>query len=104
YEGSRFVELSGTNPPPPGPYPALISTNVPTVPGANYLLSFAAAANPDNPANGPINLLIDGSLAQTFNVGVNTNGWTNLNWAVLSYGFRATANSTRIQFAGTDGT
>lgn len=96
YEGNRFVQLSDSS-------VGTISTNVPTIVGRNYVLSFAYAPNPDNTAGETATVHID---ANVNNIAVTaaTNGWDSLDWRVAAYAFRAVSNSTLIQFEGHDAT
>src|SRR5208283_2723189 len=85
-EGNYSIDLDGSS-------AGGISTNITTVPGLPYTLSFAYARNPDsilgafgNPANIHIpqaNVLINSNVVATL-VANYTNAWTNLDWQTYS--------------------
>jgi subtilisin-like proprotein convertase family protein len=96
YEGTNFVDMNGMN-------AGTISTNVPTVPGQTYLLSFAYSQNPDGRDNGhptaAVQLLANSSPLLTLSLTMAQNSWENLGWATTSVLFTATSPSTAITFA-----
>jgi subtilisin-like proprotein convertase family protein len=101
-EGSWMVDLDGSS-------AGGISTNIATVAGQAYTLSFTYARNPDsiagamgNPPHVPqANVLIDGNTNATV-VANYTNSWANLDWQTTSIVFTATASLTHLAFASLD--
>jgi subtilisin-like proprotein convertase family protein len=95
-EGTWLVDLDGSD-------AGTISTNIPTVPGQNYVLSFAYSRNADSvgvtipSANVLINNNPVGTLVADFN-----NTWASLNWHSTSYVFTATSPSTLLTFHSLD--
>jgi subtilisin-like proprotein convertase family protein len=92
YDGSYFVDLNGTQ-------PGSIVTNVPTVPGMTYTVSFAYARNPDSIGH----LVPSAQLVVNSNILLSVspataNSWANLQWALTSATFTATAASTPVEF------
>jgi subtilisin-like proprotein convertase family protein len=96
YEGVNFVDMNGF-------IAGTISTNVPTVPGQTYRLSFAYTQNPDGRDNGhptaAVQLLANSSPLLTLSLTMTDNTWDNLGWATTSVLFTATSPSTAITFA-----
>ncbi len=98
-EGTNWVDLDGFN-------PGAISTNVATVAGQNYTLSFTYSRNPDG-----INLhRIKTAVMQALQNGNSllvitnniTNTWSSLGWATTSVVFTATSNITTLTFKSLD--
>ena len=95
-EGNWLVDLDGSD-------AGTISTNIPTVPGQNYVLSLAYSRNADSvgltipSANVLINNNPVGTLAPNFN-----DTWASLNWHSTSYVFTATSPSTHLTFQSLD--
>jgi subtilisin-like proprotein convertase family protein len=104
YDGSWYIDLDGSA-------AGGVSTNITTVPGQAYMLSFAYARNPDSilgafgfPANIYIpkaNVLIDGGVLTNV-VTDYTNTWPNLEWKTMSCWFTATSPSTSLAFYSLD--
>lgn len=97
YDGAFFVDLNGTS-------AGTISTNVPTVVGVSYTLSFAYSQNPDGWISGyptaSARVLQNGNALLTFTLNeTNSASWANIQWATTSVVFTATAPFTQIQFA-----
>ena len=94
YEGIYYIDLIGDD-----NNPGIISTNIPTVPGATYKLGFAYSRNPDSIGFGTIphadvwinftNKVI--SLSPNQN-----NSWANLEWQTTSTVFTAVSSSTHL--------
>jgi subtilisin-like proprotein convertase family protein len=99
YEGDHFLELSGDT-----GQRGTVSTNIGTIPGNDYILSFAYAANPDNSNSQTAVITLGTSNLPPITLISGSNTWDNLNWGVASYPFRAGSASTLIQFAGQDST
>jgi len=93
-EGNYFVDLNGNN-------QGTITTNVPTVPGQSYVLSFAYAQNPNSLTNVTpgvaAQLRVDGITLVSLSV-TNTNSWAKLGWATTSVVFTAASSSTLVRF------
>ena len=91
FEGNYYLDISGTT------TLGNISTNVSTVIGQTYLLSFAYSKNPVGGAHA-VQLLANGSPLLAISVTTN-NSWPNLGWATTSVLFTATSTTTIITFA-----
>ena len=95
-EGNWMMDLDGVD-------AGTISTNIPTVPGQNYVLSLAYSRNADSvgltipSANVLINNNPVGTLVANFN-----DTWASLNWHSTSYVFTATSSSTLLTFHSLD--
>ena len=96
YEGTNYLDINGSD-------PGTISTNVTTVAGQTYNLSFAYTQNPDGRTDGhptaAVQVLQNSSSLLTLTLTMTTNSWPNLGWATTSVVFTATAPTTQIQFA-----
>ena len=98
-EGTNWVDLDGFN-------PGAISTNLATVAGQNYTLSFTYSRNPDGinlygKKTAVMQALQNGNslLVITNNI---TNTWSSLGWATTSVVFTATSNITTLTFKSLD--
>jgi hypothetical protein len=91
FEGTNYIDINGNN-------QGTISTNVPTVAGQAYQLSFAYSRNPDQAGADTVQLLAAGNPLLNLTVDTN-NSWVNLGWATTSILFTATSPSTQIKFA-----
>ena len=89
YEGQQWIDIQGNA-------PGIISTNIATIPGTQYQVSFAYRLNPDSATIGPAsaNISVDGNLI--LNVVAPTN---NLNWETTNVIFTATGSSTKLAVA-----
>jgi subtilisin-like proprotein convertase family protein len=89
YEGSNFIDLDGD-------VAGVISTNLPTVTGQSYILTFAYSKNPLG-STASANILQNSNplLTVTFN---GSNQWTNLGWQTTSVVFTATSPITELKF------
>jgi len=93
-----------------GSEPGTISTNIATVLGQTYRLSFVWCRNPDSIEGvlGDTNhvpsaeVLINNSVVMTL-VGDMENSWLDLQWQQASYTFTATGLSTELKFQSTSG-
>ncbi len=96
YDGTNYIDLNGNN-------PGTISTNVATVPGQTYQLSFAYTQNPDGRSHGvptvAVQLQANGSSLLALTLTDPNNSWANLGWAMTSVLFTATSPSTLFEFA-----
>jgi len=103
YEGNYLLDLDGSE-------PGTISTNIATVLGQTYRLSFVWCRNPDSIEGvlGDTNhvpsaeVLINNSVVMTL-VGDMENSWLDLQWQQASYTFTATGLSTELKFQSTSG-
>ena len=95
FEGTNYLDINGNN-------PGTISTNVPTVAGQTYQLSFAYAQNPDARTHGTptvtVQLQTNSNPLLTLSITKATNTWANLGWATTSLLFTATSPSTLFAF------
>ncbi|HEU5071985.1 MAG TPA: S8 family serine peptidase [Verrucomicrobiae bacterium] len=97
--GTFCMDINGNS-------PGTVSTNVSTIPGANYILSFAYSRNPDGIASGVprATALVNGT-ALTAVAPSFVNSWTNLNWQHAVAPFVAVGTNTTISLrADTPGT
>ena len=86
-----FMDLNGSQ-------SGTISTNIPTLPGQTYTLSFAYARNPNSPPTIPsAEILINGNPLGTV-IANQLNSWANLQWQTTSFVFTATAPLTKLTF------
>ena len=93
YQGNYCIDLDGSN-------AGGVSTNVPTLNGATYALSFAYCKNPN--ATAPTaQLLINGTVLGTV-APTLANSQHNLNWQTTSMVFTATSPSTLVAFHSLD--
>jgi hypothetical protein len=99
YSGNYFLDLDGFN-------PGEISTNIATIPGQIYSLSFAYSLNPDYAAHAEpfpqVQVLIDGNPLASFTVNITNTTWADLLWKTTSYVFTATSAVTSLQFKSLD--
>jgi subtilisin-like proprotein convertase family protein len=99
-EGTNYVDMDGFL------RPATISTNVPTVPGRIYTLTFAYSQNPDGRNNGypaaGMNVLENTNLLLTLWSTNAVNSWASLGWATTSVVFTATATNIHLAFQSID--
>jgi subtilisin-like proprotein convertase family protein len=96
--GVHYIDINGPT------TPGTITTNVPTIPGQTYQLSFAWSRNPDSIAGGVIPLAgvyINTNLALQIAANLN-NSWGALNWQHTSTLFVATSTLTQLQIQGLD--
>ncbi len=93
-EGTNYIDLDGNS-------AGTISTNVPTVPGQLYVLSFAYAQNPDGSTPPAMQVLQNGNSLLSLTVS-ETNGWANLGWSTTSVVFTATSSVTTLTFQSLD--
>jgi hypothetical protein len=97
YEGDFLLDLDGND-------PGTISTNILTVAGQRYQLSFMYSHNPGDP---PTNItavariMIDSNVLDTLAVGFE-NTWTNLDWHRATYEFTAGSAFTHLSFQSLD--
>jgi subtilisin-like proprotein convertase family protein len=92
YDGGWWLDLNGNN-------PGQISTNVATIAGQSYILSFAYTRNPGSfPAVPSAQVLVDSNALLTVSPGY-TNSWTSLDWQTTSVVFTATSPLTHLSFA-----
>jgi len=102
FEGDWFVDLNGWE-------PGGISTDVVTVPGQSYTLSFVYARNPGSITGeaGPVNIipqaqiLVGGNLLGTV-APDSENSWESLDWQTTNYVFTATSTATHLTFQSVD--
>jgi subtilisin-like proprotein convertase family protein len=89
YDGTNYIDLNGNS-------PSAILTNIPTVIGGNYILTFAYAHNPNAfpPATAQLSINNSNVLAVTPDIG---NSFADLGWATTSVVFTATSPTTAIQ-------
>ena len=95
--GTNFLDLNGL-------VPGSISTNVPTVPGKTYLLSFAYAKNPNRGSftNFTPSARVEINGADVLDISYNgTNSLPSLNWSNGTVLFQAVGASTRVGFTST---
>jgi hypothetical protein len=90
FEGTNYIDIDGNE-------QGAISTNVVTVAGQTYQLSFAYSKNA-SASTAVVQLSANGSPLLTLSVTTN-NSWPNLGWATTSLLFTATSPSTTFQFA-----
>ncbi|HTY87248.1 MAG TPA: S8 family serine peptidase [Candidatus Acidoferrum sp.] len=97
-EGTNWIDLDGFE-------PGTISTNVATVPGKNYTLSFTYSQNADGKLYGhptaSMRVLKDATTLLSMTI-QQTNGWLNLGWTTTSVVFTATSNFTKLTFQSLD--
>lgn len=94
YDGGYYIDLNGGQ-------PGGISTNVPTIPGVNYTLSFAYTKNPDKAGSAQAGVIVSNKVLAVITAATN-NSWSNLGWRTISYGFTASSSSTHIAFQSTN--
>ncbi len=97
YQGSEWVDLNGDG-------PGEISTNIPTVVGQLYVLSFAYAPNPSSLSFGVLPeaaIFINNIYLNTVNAGSSA-GEPPINWRIATYTFTATSSSTLLTFESTN--
>jgi subtilisin-like proprotein convertase family protein len=92
YIGTNYIDINGNN-------QGTISTNVPTLSGQTYQLSFAYAQNPLVRPTVAVQLQANGSPVLTLTINNPTNTWAGLGWATTSFLFTATSPSTLFTFA-----
>ena len=94
YDGNYFIDINGGG-------PGQISTNVPTVPGTKYSVTFAYAKNPQAALTTSAAVLANGQV-----IGVardsQPNTFSSLNWHTTSFVFTATSPSTVLALASTN--
>ncbi len=97
-EGTYYIDLDGNS------GPGTISTNIATVSGRNYTLSFTYAQNADGKNAGhpsaAVQVQQNGNALLDLTV-TQTNGWGNLGWTTTSIVFTATAPTTTLTFHST---
>ncbi len=97
-EGTNYIDLDGST-------PGTISTNLATVPGQSYTLTFTYAQNADGKSfdhpTASMQVLQNSNPLLSLTVN-QTNGWSNLGWTTTSAVFTATANPTKISFQSLD--
>ena len=95
FEGTNYLDINGNG-------QGTISTNVTTVAGQTYQLSFAYAPNPDARTHGTptvtVQLQTNSNPLLTLSITKFTNTWANLGWATTSLLFTATSPSTLFAF------
>lgn len=93
-----FIDLNGSQ-------AGTISTNIPTIAGKTYTLSFAYARNPNSIGSvvPSAQILINNNPLGTI-VANQNNAWANLGWQTTSYVFTATSPSTKLTFQSLAGT
>lgn len=90
FAGNQFVELDSTG-------ESSIFQDLPTIAGAQYLLSFAFSARPGVALNS-MAVFWNGSSVTT--VTANGVGLSDTSWTVYSFNVAASATTTRLQFSG----
>ena len=98
YEGNYLLDLDGGE-------PGTISTNITTVPGQSYELSFEWCRNPDSVTGVMFDIahvpsaevLINDTHLDTL-VGDMVNSWLDPQWQLASYTFTATSSTTKLTF------
>jgi hypothetical protein len=90
FAGDQFVELDSTG-------ESSIYQDLPTIAGAQYLLSFAFSARPGVLVNS-MGVFWDGSSVTTVNA--DGTGLPDTRWIVYSFNVVASATTTRLQFSG----
>jgi subtilisin-like proprotein convertase family protein len=97
-EGIWMLDLDGNE-------PGTISTNIPTVPGQTYVLSFAYAQNADGKTHvhptASMQALQNGNPLLSLTL-TRTNDWANLGWTTTNIVFTATSDITTLTFQSLD--
>ncbi len=88
--GAFFIDISGF-------FPSDIFTNLTTVAGVDYVVSFAYARNVANPGPVSADVKIDGATKLSLVAGVGE----ATNWVHTNFTFRATGTSTRLELTST---
>jgi subtilisin-like proprotein convertase family protein len=98
FEGTNYIDITGT-------FAGTITTNIPTVTGQTYVLTFTYCQNPGGPPAGyhsaSVQLQANGSPLLTLTVAM-TNSWVNLGWTTTSLLFTATSPLTQLTFQSLD--
>jgi hypothetical protein len=91
FEGDQFVELDSSG------NSGMIQTVLATVPGQNYVLSFAYSPRPGvSAASNTVEVYFNGSLLDSLSIsGI---GLPDTSWGLHSYGLLATGASSTVQF------
>ena len=95
--GNYYVDLDGSS-------AGTITTNIATVPGRTYTLSFYYSKNPYPfvPTPPSAEVLVGGIPVGTVTTTTINNSWTNLDWQTASYVFTATSPLTQLTFHSLD--
>jgi len=102
YDGIWFVDMDGyPGYDPENVGPGEISTNISTVAGQSYMLSFAYSRNFDAPFPPSMQILINGNSLGTLVANVNSTSANN-DWQLTNYIFTATSTSTLLAFNSLD--
>ena len=97
YEGNYDIDLNGAS-------PSGISTNIATIAGTTYTLSFAYTRNPDSISHGitpQMGVVVNGNPLAIVTAN-QVNSWANLGWQTASYVFTANSPSTQLAFISTN--
>lgn len=85
------------------PGPGAIEQGVATVPGRRYRLSFALAGNPQGPPRVKTLFVSAGPVRRAFTFDTAGRTFRSMGWRTETLDFTATASTTTIAFARTDG-
>jgi subtilisin-like proprotein convertase family protein/subtilisin family serine protease len=92
-EGNYFLDINGFG-------AGVVSTNILTIPGQRYLLSYAFDRNPDSrtlcAVTPSAQVLVNSNVISTVVADDPTNTWLTLTWQTNTYLFTATSTNTHI--------
>lgn len=92
-DGSRSIDMNGYF------EAGSVSQAFATTPGYTYQVTFSMSGNPDSgPADKVMSVSATGAASATYTYTIGANTRTDMQWAMNSYSFKATAASTTLTF------